>query len=613
MSVLETPRILFRGKISWDPITTNNYDTFYNEVTDEPVYPDETDRVKAFRQAAIDAVGSMGNWNPDGTHRAVFYGAAVSGVDLGEGPQTGDPFVASPANFMGMLVDLEPYGSISSQLYFDKMHFGIDGGYRINCKRNSRFTARYINFARNPANNMIAGVASVVWQTSFAKGDGLTIDAFDSPALRALQSALAADDVAGLTVRFNAYRTIYYDNPALSNGSPGSQAEAAKLIAKLNGGGFQPNPARSVMVGVIGLWRRDEPVHEPGDRALLPPMNSPLGGAFARLGDDRLTIDLANSTPESSRDLVKRDFGPLTVTAGSTVLGRLAYDRYDRAAYDAGSGIVTLALSHAQAHAAAKGDIQVKDAGGQVLLSEVALRAIPETPNVYLDELSNGTQKDPSARLNATASFRVYDRGKPAREQLPVTVYTMSADGTTVGETADLKTDADGRLSFAIAAGAAGISAYVPSLRDAAPPGSDGSLQFNSFPAYQGINTQYNTYMYIRTLEADDDIGTLPPTWDNVYVKVLANWNAMAPCMDNWLMLDSPEQVMAHAQMLKAVTAPQNFENFIFMPVTRDMTVGERKLLYAFLDAGGGPKALSAAAEPQRRDFAKLSRSMRRP
>ena len=58
----------------------------------------------------------------------------------------------------------------------------------------------------------------------------------------------------GLTVRWNAYRTIYYDNPG-SQPTPQSATAAQELIAKLNGGGFQPNPARSMLVGVIGLWR----------------------------------------------------------------------------------------------------------------------------------------------------------------------------------------------------------------------------------------------------------------------------------------------------------------------------------------------------------------------
>ena len=68
---------------------------------------------------------------------------------------------------------------------------------------------------------------------------------------------------------------------------------------------------------------------------------------------------------------------------------------------------------------------------------------------------------------------------------------------------------------------------------------------------------------------------------------MLSNWEAMAPCMDNWLRLGDPQQVLAYGWVLKHLTDPGNFEAFRFMPVTRDMSAGQRTLLYAFLDGGG--------------------------
>lgn len=605
MSVLETPRILFKGEISWDPITTNNYDTLYNEDTDEPIFPAVADKVRAFRAAAVAAVPQVknatqpnGNWNPAGTHRSTFFRSAISGVDLGSGTSTDDAFVASAANFSGMLVDLEPFGAFTSQLFFNTMHFGIDGGYRILCKRRSRVTARYVNFGRNPANSMIAGVASVVWQTSFAKQDGVRIHAFDSAALNALQVALQADDVQGLTVRFNTYRTIYYDNPALSNFSALEHQEAQELVAKLNLGGFQPNPARSLMVGVIGLWRKGEPAHEPCDRALLPPANSNgVASAFARAHGTTLTLDLSNSLPEVSRDARKKDLGTLEVAVvdaangSSTTLGTIPYTQYNRAAYEAGSGIVTLPLSPEQVQAIGNRDLQLRDGTGAVLLAEQALRAVPEMGNVYLNEGETGT-----------VAFQLYNRGIPARGQRLVTVYKMSADGGSIENTNNLQTNADGVLSFSVSAVAGGVFAYVPSPTPGAPAPSN------------GIDPQLYTYAYVRVLAADASVAALPPTWENVYAHVLANWNAMAPCMDNWLMLDNPIQVKSYAGILKKLTDPANFEDYRYMPVTRDMTAGERTLLYKFLDApGDGTSVAFASVAPRGANFAKSSGAMRRP
>jgi hypothetical protein len=591
MSVLETPRIYFKGHVTWDPIVTNNYDMNYNEDTGEAILPVAINKVGAFRQQAIGQVTTSGNWNPQGTHRSTFYNTAVCGFDLGGGTRTDDPFVSAAANLTGMLVDLEPFGAFSSQLFFDVLQFGVDGGYRILAPRTSRFTARYINFARNPSNNMIAGVGSVIWQTSFAKADGLRVDAFDSTALQRLASALGDEDVLGLTVRFNAYRTIYFDNPNLSNTSPLTQRAALHLASKLQGGGFQPNPARSVLVGVIGLWRKGEPAHEPGDRALLPPQNSPLGAAHARIKGTMLTLDLSNSVPEIDRELTKQDFGTLTVAAvdplshSASDLGSFNYSQYDRAAYEASAGLVSISLATAPVSNAL---LQLRGGDDSTLLTETALRAIPSSPNLYLDEGEF-----------ATPTFQVYDRGEPATAALPVTIYTMSSDGGTIEGSQTLTTDANGILSLPISSmHGGGIVSYVaaPNPSEPAPTG--------------GIDPQTNTYIYVRTLPADVQVAALPPTWDNVYAKVLANWNAMAPCMDNWLMLDDQTQVVAYANVLRRLTDPANFEHCLFMPVTRDMTVGERTLLNKFLDANA-PSA-AAAATPRIRNVADLSRSMRR-
>jgi hypothetical protein len=163
-------------------------------------------------------------------------------------------------------------------------------------------------------------------------------------------------------------------------------------------------------------------------------------------------------------------------------------------------------------------------------------------------------------------------------------------------------TDQNGVLSLAVAGTTGVIFAYVPVLAN------------GDAPPLQGIDTQANTYMYVRVRPGDANVGLMPPTWDNVYAHVLANWNAMAPCMDNWLMLDDPAQVKAHAGILKRLTDPARFESFRFMPVTRDMSKGERTLLYKYLDAPADvvPQAAAAPAAPLSRNRAALSRAMRR-
>jgi hypothetical protein len=588
MSVLELPRIYFRGKVSWDPITTNNYNSNYDEDQGETIYPNASDKVKAFRQQAIDEITSDGNWNPQGTHRVAFYETAVNGFDLDGALQIKDPFVSAAVNFQGMLVDLEPFGAFTSQLFFDSMLFGVDGGYRIKLPRTMRFIDRYLNFSRNGVNAMIAGRASVVWQSSFAKSDGLRIDAFDSKALQQLDRALQSNDILGLTVRFNSYRTIYYDDPSLTDVPPATKYAAAAKAQQtiLNAGGFQPNPARGLVVGVVGLWRAHEPAQEPGDRTLIPAASG-LGSIWARAKGSKLVLDFSNSVPEVDQHLKKKDLGALevgTVDPDGTNFTHLAsfdYSHYDRQSYEASAGLVTLDLPSGTDLTK---DLQVRNSSKQAQFQEVALRAIPVKPNIYLNE---GDQ--------ITASIQVYQRGEPLKAQVPVTLFEMDSSGGVIVNKTATKTDSSGVLPLPLPSGKGQVVAYVASVNSSDQPTTQ-----------RGINPQSCTYQYIRVHPADQDIASLPPTWTNVYEKVLANWNAMAPCMDNWLDLKDPNQVKAYAPIIKRLTDPANFEHYRYMPIVRDLSPGQRTLLYKFLD---GP----VVAEPSQTSFADLSRSYRRP
>src|ERR1043166_8922680 len=584
MSVLETPRLMFRGQITFDPITTNNYNSNYDESDAQAVVTPGTG-VDEFRKAAIAMVVGGGNWNPHGTHRSTFFDTSVVPVDTGNGPEVDDPIVKCPVSFTGMLVDLEPYGSNSSQLFFDSMSFGIAGGYRVFAPRATRMIGRYINFFRNTGYRYVAGRASVVWQTSFPKGGGLRVDSHDSPALRQLTKALENDDVLGLTVRWNAYRTLYFDSL-----DPANNGNLAKQLQdKLRGGGFQPNPARSELVGVLGLWRKGEPTNEPGDRALLTRQPRAIASAHARLSTDRLTLDLANSVPETGVDLTKANLGDLSIVAvaadGKTViatLGNFAYDAYDCKAYERAAGIITLKVEPGAARAVQTADFQLLKSDQTILLAETALRAIAVTPNIYLDEGDS-----------ATVDVQVLDRGNTVGAGVKGTM----ADATSAAPMIATATTKNGGIASFPLVGAKGqVEQYVLLPGDV-----------TSIPA---LDEQQTTNLNVRTLPADQDIAGLPPTWENVYARVLRNWDAMAPCMDNWLRLRNPDDVRSMAVIVRKLTDRGNFEGFRLLPVTRDMTAGERTLLYAFLDGTGAPP-VAAEAPSRAPSRAQLNRAMR--
>lgn len=569
MSVLDCPRLVFSGEISWDPIVTNNSPTNYDETTAENLPLGES--AKKYRAAAIDQVTSGGNWNPHGTHRSVFFDTFVSGAELEDGPSEDDKVLGVPVSFSGMLVDLEPYGVTSSQLFFDEMSFGIPGGCQVAGRRATRFTDRYINFGRNPSVQMIAGGAGITWQTCFP-ADHLQLHAHDSLVIQGLSKALKEEDVLGLMVRWHAFRTVYFNDLDLSNGSAEAKAAEKLLQDKLKKGGWQPNPARSLLVGSLGIWRRDDPIHEPGDRALIPAGaklsdGADFGPSFAKVGSGRITVDLGSFVPEKNHEADKHDVGDLSlvaVNAGKTVsLGTIAYGSYDKTAYGKNAGILSLDLTVDQVAAANDGKLQILDSCGVLLGNEETLRAISSDPNLYLDE---GT--------SAESQVRIYQKGIPAGAGVEVQLVAFSGcSSKPVGQ--PKKTDADGVVRFKFAAQAAGVVQYGFGF----PPAS----------APTQLTTTSVTYMSVRVLPADEDIAALPATWENVYGKVLENWYAMAPCMDNWLLLNDPEMVKRYGPIVKRLTGEDNFESFLYMPVTRDLSAGKRRLLYRYLD--GQPDA----------------------
>ncbi|WP_298468548.1 Ig-like domain-containing protein [uncultured Erythrobacter sp.] len=617
MSVLETPRIYFKGNISWDPVTTNNYPgkkrlAGYDEDTLDSVWDGDAvapEQVEEFRQQAIEQVPappdvSGTSWNPDGTYRSNFFDTKVSGVDTGSGLDTSDALVGAPVGFSGMLVDAEPYGPFTSQLFFDEMSFGIPGGCRILGKRQRRFDDRNINFGANPSNQIIAGLASVSWQTVFPKVGHAVLEEFDSPAVAALRAAFSHDDVLGLMVRWNSYRTIYYNDKALRNGNQAQSDAQQAIMAKLREGGWQPNPARSLVVGVVGLWRRGECPTEPGDRTLIstltdistPGGDATMGTAFMKLDTQAepptLTLDLQNSIPCRNQETDKVDLGTLSVIAADPPpavamadLVDIPVGAYDRAAYEATSGIVTIPLPRAM-QGLEDYVFSIKGQGdAPTYLREIRYRALALEPNVYVNQ---GDTRQ--------ITVQVYDRGEPAGSGLTVTWTPFSAVGTDDTTHGTATTDANGQV-------------FVPLDTSTDDPetnkGKVYALIFqvgtSAVVPLPKFNPMVMPYVYIRVLPKDDKIAGLSPTWDNVYANVLANFKAIAPCMDNWLRLDEEAQVRAYAPLVKRLTDPSAFEDFRYMPVTRDLSPGQRTLLYNWINspASDGLKAASSEPPPQ--------------
>ena len=644
MSVLSYPRVYFSGRIAWDPVTTNNYlsaapqgnpppepnggpiaPAGYDEaralsnLNGLPVTPDT---MAAFRAAAVNEIPtstyngqpSGGSWNPHGTYRSPFFDTSVSGVDLGRGLDRTDSFVKAPVSFTGMLVDCEPYGAFSSQLFFDDISFGIAGGCRVYGRRMTRFNDRFINFSANPYNSMIAGVASVMWQTCFSKSASLEIEAVDSKVLARLRNEMSNAAVLGLMVRFVTYQTVYYDDPTLPGNPAGRARVAQELQDKIRSGGWQPNPARSLVRGTLGLWMKDDCITEASDRTLVatgaritnpspppgPPTRPPVfGTAFAQVNRTAVSLDLSNAIPAGNQAGDRINLGTLTLVASDPppavarmVVGTIPPELYTGAGFDGTSGIVDIRLRPGLSEVLRNMDLTLEGQDGTVYAVEQPLRALPVTPNLYLD------QGDPVAIM-----AQVYQRGVPAGGGIQVTKSDILS--TDPSAYVVRTTDPQGRVWFP-------VDTSVPTIVGfGLQAGPNPQLPLGAPPSNPVFDPMVFPYIYVRVLPQDSDIAVLPPTWQNVYAKVLVDWKAMAPCMDNWLDLASPDQVLRYGPLIRQLTSPANFESFRYMPVTRDLSKGKRALLYNFLNTAPATAPGTVSSDKPARDIMALSRSMR--
>ncbi|HEX6596361.1 MAG TPA: hypothetical protein VF045_05470, partial [Acidimicrobiales bacterium] len=324
----------------------------------------------------------------------------------------------------------------------------------------------------------------------------------------------------------------------------------------------------------------------PADRVLARAPRSPVSTAFARVGEGRLSIDLANSVPETGFDLKKTDLGTLSVvsrtTGGDLAVGTIPFPAYDTAAYDATSGIVDLPLDGAGVTAARNGNLEIRAADGTVLLREQPLTVCADQANVYLEEGEG-----------AAVRLRVFERGE--RPSSPLSVMLVELGGPALAPS--VETDAAGEVTVPITGNTAGSWTWVVvPWRGQAPP-----------PPTRLVPDQ-NEYFTLRVTPADADIAALEPTWQNVYENVLRDWDALAPAMDNWLRLGDEEQCKAYAPLIRELTSRARFDDFRYMPVTRDLSRGQRTLLHRWCDAvtaGATPEAglAKAAPAPERDPF----------
>jgi hypothetical protein len=587
MSVLSFPRLyLAGGHMSWDPVVSNNTETDYDVIRGEALLrPGET--VPEFRARLM---RDRRNWNYYGTHVCAMQGVTVTGGVTGprNAAMDDDALLGAPVGLSGKLVDIDPTG-ILSQVFFDEFWVGLPGRAQLRARPLRRMNSRWINFGRNSADDLqIAGGAAAAWQAVFPAADVEFVRAEESPLLSSFADALGDPRARGLMLRLCTYRTLYYQN-----GSPfnpfepvGSQQE---LIEQYTQGKIFSNPAYSLVVASVGPWFEGDSESVPGGRILLPTAGSPLGPAAGELDTTAglLSLDLSNTFPEIDRDTHKADLGLVRVEAtdatGTEVVAELPFDRYDREAYRASAGIVDLDLTGRPDLVAriTEGQLSVRAEAVGPALAEARLTAWCEDGNVYLDEGDD-----------VTLTIQVRDRGRIPQPPVSVLVATYDDDQTVVAQT-QLPVSAAGTTELPVPVAGPGVRhfRFLPFAGEHAPDVGPG------IPFDTAQLTSVRTLPSDAALEAATRDEHL--TWEFVYRSILRTYDVITPRMSNIIDLADEDAVRTFARRFLDVVDDDLFESARYMPVTRDLSRGKRKLLRRFCELAVSGSLGERAAPPQ--------------
>ena len=548
----------------------------------------------------------------------------------------GHPFLDAPGQ--AKMVDLDPIGIYGTQVFSGLFQVVVktpDGPFAMLSAANpSRayiydlYLDRNIGPAR-PGPQMLAAV----WQMALPlEGLGFDFGGKQSPTLSALEAAARAGK--GLVVQY----VTYYSTDAFTQEQMGKKYE--------DSGYKQPvtNASNGFMVGSIGAWSQDDPlstgpcgrlfygthplqrperkvafvptyrdrvvlpVAEPGQPPPPPPpyFLGPIA-AWVDEVNHNVVLDFSSTIPEVSgissspsfdNDLKKMNYGDLTLTVKSggqeLTVGRIAYDRYNRTAYEFSGGIIEVPfyphlvdpLRDTNGALRLYGTID----GVQTPLSDEITWAAVSTEDrcVYL-------------HVNETVSYRIRPlwKGRPMPHQsipLTVTQWKFTTDNSdpaklviklleqvcVVAQPAvqTYFTDADGYITMSLT----GVQPGAVMLRYQAP---GDHFDVNQGAPKGGPRVPRNfyfgfvSYNCFRVLPADnfDELPNDQVTWDFVYKNVIRYFYLIYPAMFVRLAFQNEEVARQNAGNIDQFVDKSTWHSTSYMPVSRDLSDGKRKLL----------------------------------
>jgi hypothetical protein len=323
-----------------------------------------------------------------------------------------------------------------------------------------------------------------------------------------------------------------------------------------------------------------------------------------------MAIDLGSTMPERDGTLLKVDFGPLRlVLPGGKLIAEIPYDGYARAVYEANGGVVDLP-------AEALAELTLADLGRQLSLEvagggglrEAEYTAESDDHGVYLNQPGapwsprpqqvtvhvryQGGKPPPGARLRIAQyapptpgfnemSWQLVSSSRAATASQTPFVAMDAGKKVTNGAYVTVPVAGDGTVTLSLSAIRSG-----PSVLQFWPLGEgDKETRPGKTILFQSIGQQF--FVNVRCLPFHNDLAVAFENWlqagptvdlvsQRVFDAVFRTFFLMYPAMR---FIRDPLQLQAWRGRVCAVTDPARFEAADYMPVTRSLSAGQRKIL----------------------------------
>ncbi|NBF09265.1 hypothetical protein [Pseudomonas sp. Fl4BN1] len=604
MSILNGPRLNFWGGIESNVSLPNNSPSIpvgketlqlFNLTTSTvapQAQPYSDDELNNLMNSPNGDYYTAGGWNHYGQHVVTLDKVAISsqgtpGDISTEGDLVGEPIyllgsvdpVTGAAPVTGpMMLDLDPTGSTTSQIFIGGLQIGLGTPPQLLIRGNTVCSSydlalRIIDPEQDaPGSNRISGS----FQVTFPREQIISYNKDN----RLLRSIIEAPGATGVVVRFVMFEMC----PKMTT---------PQLDADYAAHQYTSNPSIGRVVGTLAPAFAGEPLIVTAGRQLLNPSTGSAGYASV-LKNNLLSIDMLNIIPKQAFRSVRTDntspigpnanFGPVAIAVGSTTLSTLDPLDPPLSNYYVYGGIVDLPLTGEQQQLASLEPLSISaplthyDTSGDtpvpinVAATEQLYRLSSDQRNVYLDDHPQGIE----------ITLNLSQLGRPVTKD---TVITISPGPSNRSKTAPyLNKQYWDFLTFepkqTVKAGQSNVTFKV-NLK----PGSEAQAGFATLTCTVENGHSNGFFINLRKF-AQTDFGIASGstlTWDQVYQHVLRFHYLAFPAMSRYIALNQQDAVWGARQMILARTSQVYNGTTLYMPVVHSMSPSQRALLKCWL------------------------------